>query len=199
MAINPPSDIVLGVVLAADPDKMRVAAERLRNLSDAAASARAAPSDPGEDAGWNTETAASAPDAALPPPRPPPGGTQKTNAAGDAFGKLEAFVLQSFIQSMLPKNATDVYGKGTAGDVWRSMLAEKLGDELARSGQIGIAKRLAEAHALRHAAPVAAMQAGIEAGTATQRSATAPVASVLPYLNTVEPAKPDTSLPAEQS
>ncbi|NJO21876.1 MAG: hypothetical protein HC868_01680 [Sphingomonadales bacterium] len=44
---------------------------------------------------------------------------------------------------MLPKNATNVFGKGTAGEFWRSMLAEKMGDELARSGQVGIARRLA--------------------------------------------------------
>ena len=31
----------------------------------------------------------------------------------------------------------------TAGEVWKSMLAEKLGAELARSGQVGLAKRLA--------------------------------------------------------
>jgi Rod binding domain-containing protein len=44
---------------------------------------------------------------------------------------------------MLPKNATNVYGKGTAGEVWRSMLAERIGEELAKSGEIGIADRLA--------------------------------------------------------
>ena len=52
-------------------------------------------------------------------------------------------MLQSFIQSMLPKNAKHVFGKGTAGEVWKSMLAEKLGAEIARSGQVGLAKRLA--------------------------------------------------------
>ncbi|MGH7871515.1 MAG: rod-binding protein, partial [Candidatus Binatia bacterium] len=61
----------------------------------------------------------------------------------DAFGQFEAFVLQSFVQSMLPQKAAMVYGKGTAGEVWKSMLAEKLGAQLAQSGQIGIARRLA--------------------------------------------------------
>jgi Rod binding domain-containing protein len=62
----------------------------------------------------------------------------------DAYGQFEAFVLQSFLDSMLPKNATNVFGKGSAGEFWRSMLAEKLGTELARSGQVGIAQRLAQ-------------------------------------------------------
>jgi Rod binding domain-containing protein len=56
---------------------------------------------------------------------------------------LDAIVLHSFVQSMRPKNATTVFGKGSAGEFWRSMLAEKMGDELARSGQVGIARRLA--------------------------------------------------------
>lgn len=63
----------------------------------------------------------------------------------DAYGQFEAFILQSFVQSMLPKNATNVYGRGTAGEIWRSMLAERIGEELARSGQVGIAQRLAAA------------------------------------------------------
>jgi len=61
----------------------------------------------------------------------------------DAFGQLEAFVLQSFIQTMLPTDAQAFFGKGTAGAVWKSMLAEKLGAQLASSNQVGLAKRLA--------------------------------------------------------
>jgi Rod binding domain-containing protein len=46
---------------------------------------------------------------------------------------------------MLPHNATNVFGKGSAGEFWRSMLAERMGEELARSGQVGIARGLAAA------------------------------------------------------
>lgn len=61
----------------------------------------------------------------------------------DAFAQLEAFVLQTFVQTMLPSASKAFFGKGTAGEVWKSMLAEKLGAELARSGQVGLAGRLA--------------------------------------------------------
>ena len=78
------------------------------------------------------------------PPRPAMPAPARSRAAGSiAYGQFEAFVLQSFVQSMLPKNATNVFGKGSAGEFWKSMLAEKMGDELARSGQVGIARRLA--------------------------------------------------------
>ena len=42
---------------------------------------------------------------------------------------------------MLPKNAESVFGSGTAGGIWKSMLAEKLADQISRSGGIGIAQR----------------------------------------------------------
>ena len=44
---------------------------------------------------------------------------------------------------MLPKNSQAFFGKGTAGEVWKSMLAEKLGAQMASSDQVGLAKRLA--------------------------------------------------------
>jgi hypothetical protein len=47
---------------------------------------------------------------------------------------------------MLPKNAESVFGKGTAGGIWKSMMAEKLADQISRSGGIGIARKLAGPH-----------------------------------------------------
>ncbi len=61
----------------------------------------------------------------------------------EAFRQFESFILQSFIENMLPKNAESVFGSGTAGGVWKSMMAEKLADQISRSGGIGIAQKLA--------------------------------------------------------
>src|SRR5258708_33015375 len=47
---------------------------------------------------------------------------------------------------MLPRGSAVNFGKGVAGDVWRSMLAEQLGTAVAKSGGVGIAKFLAAAH-----------------------------------------------------
>jgi peptidoglycan hydrolase FlgJ len=58
--------------------------------------------------------------------------------------EFEAFVMQSFIQEMLPKGADNVFGKGIAGDIWRSMLAEKLAYEVAARGDLGIAQAVAQ-------------------------------------------------------
>ena len=56
-----------------------------------------------------------------------------------ALEKFEGFVLRSFVEGMLPKGDSSYFGKGTAGEVWRSMLAEEIGNEMAKNGGIGIA------------------------------------------------------------
>jgi Rod binding domain-containing protein len=130
VAITPPSDIVLDVARAADPDKYRAAVERLARLR-----ATADVSAP-QATGFNVPSPPSGPHLAA-------GAPTQSRRRLDAYGQFEAFVLQSFLQSMLPHNATNVFGKGSAGEFWRSMLAERMGEELARSGQVGIARGLA--------------------------------------------------------
>lgn len=141
VAINPPSDIVLDVARAADPEKYRVAAERLARLRATAPPADtfmpAPPQAPRAPGVAGPATAATAPTV----PLDAGAGAQRRRL--DPYGQFESFVLQTFVQSMLPKNASSVFGKGSAGEFWKSMLAEKMGDELARSGQVGIARRLA--------------------------------------------------------
>jgi Rod binding domain-containing protein len=64
----------------------------------------------------------------------------------EAFKKFEAMVLQTFLQSMLPKDAEAVYGGGMAGDMWKSFLAQQLGEVMAERGGIGIADRILGPH-----------------------------------------------------
>ena len=47
-------------------------------------------------------------------------------------------VLKTFVEAMLPRNASSVYGRGTAGEIWKSYLAEHIARELGQSGQIRI-------------------------------------------------------------
>ena len=73
------------------------------------------------------------------------GGAARTGASATraAAQEFEAFVLQSFIETMLPRNAEGVFGRGIAGELWKSMLAGEIAKELARSGGIGIADMVA--------------------------------------------------------
>ncbi|MCL4766652.1 MAG: rod-binding protein [Hyphomicrobiaceae bacterium] len=43
---------------------------------------------------------------------------------------------------MLPRGSGSVFGEGTAGMLWKSMLAEQIAMELARGGGIGIARMI---------------------------------------------------------
>ena len=76
-------------------------------------------------------------------------------AAPESFKRFEAMVLQTFIQNMLPKDGAAVYGKGMAGEMWKSMLAEKVAGVVAERGGIGIADRMTGARYADEAKPVA--------------------------------------------
>lgn len=157
MTVPPVQDLIADVMAAADPASQRVAASRLERMASIAGEnfstaidrkIEAAALEQGEA---ETERALDA--------------GQVSNGAGhaqiikgtaggsSAYRKFEAFVLQMFVESMLPKGATDVFGKGTAGTVWRSMLAEQISNEMAKGNGVGIAKQLAKSRSAVEATP----------------------------------------------
>ncbi len=66
----------------------------------------------------------------------------KNAVANPGNEKFEAMMLRSFVEDMMPKASSDLYGEGTAGEVWRSMQADFISQEIAKGGGIGIAKQL---------------------------------------------------------
>lgn len=64
----------------------------------------------------------------------------------DAAQKFEAFVLQSFIQEMMPETPESVFGSGVSGDFWKSMMAEKIAEQVAERGSLGIADTIRAGH-----------------------------------------------------
>lgn len=153
MAISPPSDIVLDVAKAVDPMSYTEAVGRLRR---AAAGAAAEPAGfegvfdgmvNGErrilrDAGFSMTTRAN--NQVL-------FGSQQLSARDDAYQNFEAMALTTFVQTMLPDDADNVFGSGTAGSVWRSLLAEKIAGQMAAAGGIGIADQMRAADDRRQA------------------------------------------------
>jgi Rod binding domain-containing protein len=57
--------------------------------------------------------------------------------------QFEALLLQNMVEAMMPEDSEALMGSGTAGKMWKSMLAEKIAAEIARTGTLGIAKQLA--------------------------------------------------------
>lgn len=125
MAIPSSGDLILDVVRAADPKAVETAKAKLASFA-------------GKTDGAGFSEAVGTADAARP--------VKGMSGAPDAFAKFEAMVLQTFLQSMLPKDTESVYGGGLAGEMWQSMLAEQLGEVMAKRGGIGIADRVLRDH-----------------------------------------------------
>lgn len=134
LAISPPSDIVLDVARAVDPAELAAARTQLAERARAGIGKAEFP----EIALTETSSKNMA-DMRF---------TGHTDAgkAPEAYRKFEAVVLQNFMQSMMPKDSEAVYGKGLAGDMWKSELAKQLGTVLSERGGIGIANRLLKDH-----------------------------------------------------
>ena len=147
MGFNPTTDVVLDVLNAADPARASLAAERLQALASGA---------PASDFTANLDKAAAAAAAAKAPQ--PPGlanarqafadATLASNPEAKAKVELEAMTLNSFVGEMLPKDSPALFGQGTAGEIWRSMLSEQISRQIAKSGELGLSRRLFATHGL---------------------------------------------------
>lgn len=190
MGIQPPSDIVLDVMQAADPRKAQTVAANLQKLSAGASSGVFDSMVSGVHAGYQgalsytsstpvglrNMTALSQQGA---PTHPlDEAGTAAAAVKDSPYRKFEAMVLSTFVESMLPKNATSVYGSGNAGGIWRTMLAQKIGDQVAQAGGIGIANKIAPKQP-----ELTASVSGAVAPAAVP--ATAPAASAAPSASSV--------------
>ncbi|CAN7716346.1 rod-binding protein [Bosea sp. LjRoot9] len=187
MAISPPSDIVLDVALAADPQRQRAAFDRLARMAvPGAATTQFASAIEGAGAALQAPGLASARDkfASLTLTKPsfakPSFAKPSAAAAGDqsatakTLRQFEAQVISTFIEQMMPEATTNTFGSGLSGGVWRSMLSEQIAGEIAKTGGLGIRSKVMAALAAR-----SGNTAGAEPGTvvATTQKALAPTAS----------------------
>ena len=152
MAIKPSSDIVLEVLKAADQVRAQAAAQRLSALGAAAGVGAA------DD--FTNVLDATEPSSLSAPAVVANAGDMRDrlsaldlDAADDQKAartqvEFEASILKTFVDSILPKDEADVYGQGTAGDIWKSMLADQIARQIAKSGAFGISKRLFATHPL---------------------------------------------------
>lgn len=133
MSIQTATDIILDVVRAADP----AVAQKAEAMLEAASirkseQAASTPAFEHQLLASADSTGISTLDSKIPVP----------DKAAESYQRFEAMILQNFIGSMLPKDSEELYGKGTAGEIWKGMMAEQLGAALAKGGGIGIAARM---------------------------------------------------------
>lgn len=188
MGIQPPSDIVMGVMQAADPARQQAVISKLRALAlggpaeglafdqvlqpKGLPQGPAAPLTPGL-APFAVSSTVSLRNATALSRQQGAAGAEPGPAAA-SFRRFEAMVMSQFVQSMMPEKAEAVFGTGNAGQIWKSMLAEKVADQAARAGGIGIAQRLATAFAARGQVPE---QVAVNAATSSAPSAAAALAT----------------------
>jgi peptidoglycan hydrolase FlgJ len=72
----------------------------------------------------------------------------KAQKAAQTEIDFEASMLKTFVDAILPKDEPDIYGQGTSGDIWKSMFADQIARQIAKSGVLGISKRLFATHPL---------------------------------------------------
>ncbi|GAA0274064.1 hypothetical protein LNAOJCKE_4494 [Methylorubrum aminovorans] len=154
MSISPPSDIVMDVARAADPARYQEAAAKLSQPGDPAAFASAA-DEAAREVGLTTHMPLDV------------HGTLTSmkndtvrSSTADPYRKFEGQVIQQFVEAMLPKAET-VFGKGNAGGIWKSMLSEQIGQQIAKTGGIGIARMLNPAHPTGNTTPAAPTATGV--------------------------------------
>lgn len=133
MAISPPSDLILEVARAADPVSLQEATTRLRSIAVS-----------GSGEGFDLAYSGASGNAKAAFGRYNPAATAETQPAQSPEQKFEAMILTQFVETMLPENAETVFGEGSTGEIWKSMLAEQVANQLAASGGVGIADLLSD-------------------------------------------------------
>ncbi len=150
MAIQPVSDLVLDVINQADPYEVRAATRSLK--ASAVVSKDLPVSEPSWDSGSFSRIMAEAEDVIGTTQTRGKEGVESLQSMSNRYSrnfesadlgeKLESAVLQTFVKSMLPKETENVYGGGTAGTMWKGLMAEQLANQLAKTGSVGLAEML---------------------------------------------------------
>ncbi|QLF69389.1 rod-binding protein [Peteryoungia desertarenae] len=139
MAISPPSDLVLDVVRAADPQQVAVAQEKMKASRAQFMATNLAEKGAGFGAAVDILKDVQSTEAGLGNLNVRQGGTVETPKV---YREFEAVFLSNFVKSMMPEDSEEVYGKGNAGEMWKSMMAEQLGSVIAESGGVGVAEQM---------------------------------------------------------
>lgn len=133
MSIQPLSDIILDVANAADPVKVAAVKQKLAEAAGGDFAALLGGAERTAPARWSEQARSqffSAPEGARV--------AEKAGGVDEAKRGLETLVAKMMVETMLPKEGESTFGKGTAGGVWRSMLADRLASELTRGKGLGL-------------------------------------------------------------
>ncbi len=72
----------------------------------------------------------------------PHGDAAATKKAKDVAQQFEAVYLRQMIDTSMPKDSEALFGEGTSGTMWRSMMTDTLATALSKTGSLGIANMI---------------------------------------------------------
>jgi flagellar protein FlgJ len=133
MSIFPATDIISDVARAADPGTVKLAIKRLEDI--------------GGEKARQVDLAFSEAESSVATLRGKAQSVTRidTSAATatrvetlSPTQKFEAFLLQGWLDVILPKEGSGVYGSGAGTGIWRSMMAEQLATQIVRAGGVGL-------------------------------------------------------------
>ncbi|MEO9458123.1 MAG: rod-binding protein [Lentilitoribacter sp.] len=148
MAVSVNTDLIMGVINAAQPSSIAAADAKLSAKSVSRIEIAAAGDEFAKEL-LNSQTQSS-PAKDLSDLRS--SFTQPNQS--DAHKKFESMVLHQFVQHMLPSDSSVIFGEGMSGDVWKSMMAQQIGDAISKGGGIGIADQMLADKANTDASPL---------------------------------------------
>lgn len=150
MSIFPATDLVSEVAHAADPQRLDAAVTRLTELSSARVRSKEDFGNLIDGVGEASISAARGANSSATPDvvavaRAQAGALSSARPgharASDVIEKFEAYIIQTSLETLLPRSE-GLFGQSTAGGVWRSMIAEQLGNQIAKAGGVGLHKML---------------------------------------------------------
>ncbi len=140
MSISPATDIVLDVARAADPARYKRAVAKLDATAATAFTEQLAAEETAPvraPAAESEPIAQSANRTPVPMPSDP-----ATDKIATTYRQFEAMALANMLEAAMPSDE-GFFGKGVAGDTWKSMLIDQIASEMAKQGGVGIAEQLA--------------------------------------------------------
>ena len=171
MTIAPTTDIIADVIRAAEPGRAASIKARLKSIASAPVDMPFSKVMTQEAARLSASVPASGPVRA--PMRSAPTVADPELKSKNAMVEFEGTILGMLFSEVIPKDQSSISrAGGVGGDVWRSMLSNEIGRQLAKSGVLKLQERLFRTHPLGAGRdPLTAAAASINSLAAPQNAA----------------------------
>lgn len=122
MAVDFPTDLILDVARAADPQRVRSVTARLEGAASAGDAATVISDAAKLGSGLSR--------------------VRQDNDAHEVAKEFEALLVSNMINTMMGESEDSFFGGGFAGGVWKSMMAEQVAKQVVKTADFGVADKV---------------------------------------------------------